>query len=117
MALSQNGLTSRRVDASKQHQTLQTSKTSKLKNKPKGEGLPSPYPLPPPGAAQLFVRLASSGPSWTGKICRQMTIFCLWARLGRTQGDMICITSAIRRLYAAFGVHFSLSSHCLPLFS
>ena len=46
-----------------------------------------------------------------------MNIFCLWARLGRTQGDMICITSAIRRLYAVLGVHFSLSGHCLPLFS
>ena len=48
-----------------------------------------------------------------GKMC----ICCLWARLGRTQGDMICITSAIRRLYAVLGVHFSLSGHCLPLFS
>ena len=32
----------------------------------------------------------------------EMSIFCLWARLGRTQGDMICIASAIRRLYAPF---------------
>ena len=45
-----------------------------------------------------------------------MCISCLWARLGRTQGDIICIASAIRRLYATLGVHFSLSGHCLPLF-
>ena len=36
----------------------------------------------------------------------KMNIFCLWARLGRTQGDMICIASAFRRLYATLGVHF-----------
>ena len=47
-------------------------------------------------------------------LIRKMNIFCFWARLGRTQGDMICIACAIRRLYAAFGVHFSLSGHCLP---
>ena len=34
-----------------------------------------------------------------------MNIFRLWARLGRTQDDMICIACAIRRLYAAFGFH------------
>ena len=71
----------------------------------------------PPRLARPFVRLASSGPSWTLKICRENdNIFCLWARLGRTQGDIICIASAIRRLYATLGVHFSLSGHCLPLF-
>ena len=29
-----------------------------------------------------------------------MIIFCLWTRLGRTQGETIGITRAIRRLYA-----------------
>ena len=58
----------------------------------------------PARAAQPFVRLASPGPSWRLKICREMNIFCLWTRLGRTRSDMICITCAIRRLYATFGI-------------
>ena len=57
------------------------------------------------------------GPLDPSKSIGKMSIFCFGARLGRTQGDMICITSAIRRLYAVLGVHFSLSGHCLPLFS
>ena len=46
-------LASRRVEASKQHQTLQTSQN--LKQAHKGEGLPSPYPLPD-GPARILVR-------------------------------------------------------------
>ena len=36
----------------------------------------------------------------------EMCVCCLWTRLGRTRSDMICITCAIRRLYAALGVRF-----------
>ena len=42
----------------------------------------------------------------TTKYVEKMSIFCLWTRLGRTRSDMICITCAIRRLYAAFGIPF-----------
>ena len=34
------------------------------------------------------------------KSAANMCISSLWARLGRTQGDMICIKYEIRRLYA-----------------
>ena len=57
------------------------------------------------------------GPLDPSKFIGKINIFCFWARLGRAQGDMICITGAIRRLYAVLGIHFSLSGHCLPLFS
>ena len=52
----------------------------------------------------------------TSKYVGKMNIFCLWTRLGRARSDMICITCASRRLYATFGVHFSLSGSCLPHF-
>ena len=60
----------------------------------------------------LFVDTLTHQNAWA-----KMCICCLWAHLGRTQGDIICITSAIRRLYAAFGLHFSLSGHGLISFS
>ena len=60
----------------------------------------------PPFLAQLFAGLRCSGPSWQAEYVEKMIIFCLWTRLGRTRSDMICITHAIRRLYATFGIPF-----------
>jgi hypothetical protein len=48
------------------------------------------------------------------KIIAEMHGSRLWTSLNRTQSDMTCIKHAIRRLLATFGVHFSLSGHCLP---
>ena len=73
--------------------------------------------VPPPTPSQTV------WPAWLGpsinslyafdpsRYVGKMNLFCLWARLGRAQGNMICIPCAIRRLYATLGVHFSLSGH------
>ena len=58
---------SRRVDKLHQHQTLQASQN--LKQTHKGEGLPSPYPLPdgPARSGVRFLNLLVA--SWKSKIC------------------------------------------------
>ena len=53
-----------------------------LKQAHKGEGLPSPYPLPPPFFGELFADLAYSGPSWTSKILRKNVHFLFMGPLG-----------------------------------
>ena len=52
------------------------------------------------GAGGLFVFLEYFGPLGQAKSAANMCIPSLWARLGRTQGDTICIKREIRRLYA-----------------
>ena len=72
----------------------------------------------PPQSGPAHCRGAGSGvlvaPRTSNILSVRMSIFCLWTCLRRTQGDMICITYVIRRLFAIFGVYFSLSSLCLP---
>ena len=59
-------LASRCVEALTQHPNLQD-----LKQAHKGEVYPPPSPSQTVRLARSFVRLASSGPSWTLKICRE----------------------------------------------
>ena len=59
-----------------------------------------------PGLLRCRPAPGSPSPLGQAKYVENMNIFCLWTCLGRTRSDMICITCAIRRLYAAFGIPF-----------
>ena len=103
-----------KIDQSDSTVTLMYPKSSKDDHKVSKVTPMTPKCPKVPRLTRLWRRRGPLDPS---KFIGKIITFCLWARLGRTQGDMICITSAIRRLYAVVGVHFSLSGHCLPLFS
>ena len=83
------------------HQTTDPPNLPKPPNQSPGGGLLSPYPLPPVRLARLQIFSCVPVASLkSNKNVSNMCISCLWARLDRTQGDMICIERANRRLYA-----------------
>ena len=74
------------------------------KQAPRGRVYPPPTPSHRPGLLGFSFSWRCLDPLDTSKYVGKMNIFCLWTRLGRTRSDMICITRAIRCLYATFGI-------------